>query len=136
MPAALRLPRAGSLNLDIGKATFAGFDAHAVKTQMKFDAGALQIEQLSIGALAGAALDVKGRIDELSSQPRGHIDADLDARGLDGFATLVDKFAPQAASCIAARRRPPGAGEGPCDLTVDKRRPAAMPNSISTARSA
>jgi uncharacterized protein involved in outer membrane biogenesis len=94
------LPRAGSLNLDIGNATFAGVDAQVVKTQIKFDAGALQIEQFSVGALAGAALDIKGRIDELSSQPRGHINADLDARTLDGFATLIDKFAPQAASVL------------------------------------
>ena len=94
------LPRAGSLNLDIGKATFAGVDAQAIKTQIKFDAGALQIERLSVGTLAGAALDIKGRIDELSSQPRGRVNCDLDARTLDGFATLIDKFAPQAASML------------------------------------
>jgi uncharacterized protein involved in outer membrane biogenesis len=94
------LPRAGSLNLDIGKATFAGVDAQAIKTQIKFDAGALQIEQLSIGALAGAALDIKGRIDEPSSQPRGRINADLDARTLDGFAAVVEKFSPRAASVL------------------------------------
>ena len=94
------LPHAGSLNLDVGNATFAGVDAQAIKTQIKFDAGALQIEQLSIGALAGAALDIKGRIDELSSQPRGHINVDLDTRALEGFVALVDKIAPQAASVL------------------------------------
>ncbi len=91
------LPRAGSLALDIGKATFAGFDARAVKTQVKFDAGALQIEHLSIGALAGAALDVSGRIDALSSQPSGRFIVDLDARELAGLAAIAGKFAPQAA---------------------------------------
>jgi uncharacterized protein involved in outer membrane biogenesis len=91
------LPRAGSLTLDIGKATFGGVDAQAVKTQVKFDAGALQIEHLSIGALAGAALDIKGRIDELSSRPSGRVTVDLDARALDGLAALAGKFAPQAA---------------------------------------
>ncbi len=94
------LPRAGSLNLDIGNAIFTGVDAAAVKTQMKFDAGALQIEQLSVGALAGAALDIRGRIDELSSQPRGRINVDLDARTLDGLAALADRFAPEAASLL------------------------------------
>jgi AsmA-like C-terminal region/AsmA family len=91
------LPRAGSLALDIGKATFGGVDARAVKTQVKFDAGALQIEHLSIGALAGAALDVNGRIDALSSQPSGRFTADLDARELAGLAAIAGKFAPQAA---------------------------------------
>ena len=91
------LPRAGSLALDIGKATFTGVDASAVKTQVKFDAGALQIEHLSIGALAGAALDINGRVDALSSQPSGHFTVDLDARELAGLAAIAGKFAPQAA---------------------------------------
>jgi uncharacterized protein involved in outer membrane biogenesis len=114
------LPRAGSLNLDIGKATLAGIDADVVKTRMKFDAGALQIEQLSIGALAGAALDVKGRIDELSSQPRGQIDADLDARGLDGFATLLDKFAPRVASVLRRGADRLAPAKVHATITVDK----------------
>ena len=91
------LPRAGSLALDIGKATFAGVDARAVKTQVKFDAGALQIEHLSIGALGGATLDISGRIDALSSQPSGSVTVDLDARELAGLAAIAGKFAPQAA---------------------------------------
>jgi AsmA-like C-terminal region len=86
------LPRAGSLMLDIGKATFAGADAQAVKTQVTFDAGALQIDHLSIGNLLGAAVDVNGRIDELSSRPKGRITVDLDARTLDGLAALAGKF--------------------------------------------
>ena len=90
------LPRAGSLALDIGKATFTGVDASAVKTQVKFDAGALQIEHLSIGALAGAALDVNGRVDALSSQPSGRLTIDLDARELAGLAAVAGKFVPQA----------------------------------------
>jgi large subunit ribosomal protein L24 len=97
------LPRAGSLALDIGKATFAGFDARAVKTQVTFDAGALQVEHLSIGALAGAALDVSGRIDALSSQPSGRFTVDLDARELAGLAVIAGKFAPQAAADLYRR---------------------------------
>ena len=114
------LPRAGSLNLDIGKATFAGVDALAVKTEVKFDAGALQIEQLSVGALAGAALDIKGRIDELSSQPRGRINVDLDARVLDGFATMADKFSAQAASLLRRGADRLAPAKIHAVLTVDK----------------
>ena len=69
------LPREVALALDIDKATFAGVDARTVKAQIKLDAGKLQIDRLSVGDLAGATLDVGGRIDELSSRPRGPPDA-------------------------------------------------------------
>lgn len=94
------LPRAGSLALDVGKATLGGVDARAVKAQVKFDSGALQIDRLSIGELGGAALDVSGRIDELSSQPRGRLTVDLDAAELAGIARLAEGFAPQTAALL------------------------------------
>jgi hypothetical protein len=100
----LDLPRVGSLTLDIGNATLAGVDARAVKTQVKFDAGALQIEHLTIADLAGAALEVSGRIDALSSQPSGRLIMQLDSRQLAGLAGIVGKFAPQAADVF--RRSP------------------------------
>jgi hypothetical protein len=108
------LPRAGSLALDIGKATFAGADARAVKTQMTFDAGALQIDHLSIGDLSGAAVDVNGRIDELSSRPKGRITIDLDARTLDGLAALAAKFSSGGADVLhrAAGRLSPAKVHG------------------------
>jgi len=108
------LPRAGSLMLDIGKATFAGADAQAVKTQMTFDAGALQIDHLSIGDLSGAAIDVNGRIDELSSRPKGRITIDLDARTLDGLAALAGKFSSGVADVLrrAASRLSPAKVRG------------------------
>ena len=94
------LPQQGALALDIGKATFAGVDAQTVKAQIKFDAGKLQIDRLSVGELGGAALDISGRIDELSSQPRGQVTLDLDARALAGLSDIVGKFAPQAADSL------------------------------------
>ena len=68
---ALEVPRQAALVLDVGKATFAGVDARMINARVKFDAGILHIDRLSIGDLGGAALDISGRIDELSSQPRG-----------------------------------------------------------------
>jgi hypothetical protein len=94
------LPQEAVLALDIGKATLVGIDAQAVKAQVKFDAGTLQIDRLSIGNLAGAKLDVSGRIDELSSQPRGQVTVDLDARTLDGLGGIAAKFAPRAADAL------------------------------------
>jgi uncharacterized protein involved in outer membrane biogenesis len=114
------LPRQGSLALDIGKATLAGIDARAVKAQVKFDSGALQIEHLSVGELGGAALDISGRIDELSSQPRGRVTVDLNAGTLADLSRVLDRFAPQAADVLgrAADRLAPAKLHG--TLTVER----------------
>jgi hypothetical protein len=93
-------PQEATLALDIGRATFAGVDVQAVDAQVKFDAGKLQIDRLSIGDLAGAKLDMNGRIDELSSQPRGQMTLDLDAAALDGLGDIAAKLAPNAAASL------------------------------------
>jgi len=113
-------PRQGSLALDIGKATLAGIDARAVKAQVKFDSGALQIERLSVGELGGAALDISGRIDELSSQPRGRVTVDLNAGTLAGLSRVLGRFAPQTADVLrgAADRLAPAKLHG--TLTVER----------------
>jgi AsmA family/AsmA-like C-terminal region len=113
-------PRQGSLALDIGKATLAGIDARTVKAQVKFDAGALQIEHLSVGDLGGAALDISGRIDELSSQPRGRVTVDLNAGTLADLSRVLGQFAPQTADVLrrAADRLAPAKLHG--TLTVER----------------
>ncbi len=93
---AFEAPREVALVLDVGKATFAGVEARTVNAQVKFDAGVLRIDRLSVGDVGGAALDVSGRIDELSSQPRGRVTFAVDARSLAGLTSLLGRFAPQA----------------------------------------
>ena len=113
-------PRQGSLALDIGKATLAGIDARTVKAQIKFDSGALQIEHLSVGDLGGAALDIAGRIDELSSQPRGRITVDLNAGTLADLSRVLAQFVPQTADVLrrAADRLAPAKLHG--TVTVER----------------
>ena len=113
-------PRQGSLALDVGKATLAGVDARAVKAHIKFDSGALQIERLSVGELGGAALDISGRIDELSSRPRGRVTVDLSAGTLADLSRVLGQFAPQAADVLrrAADRLAPAKLHG--TLTVER----------------
>jgi uncharacterized protein involved in outer membrane biogenesis len=94
------LPQEASLALDIGKATFAGVDAQAVNAKLKFDSGQLQIDRLSVGNLGGAKVDISGRIDELSSQPRGQMTLDVDAGALDGLSALAARLAPQTAESL------------------------------------
>jgi hypothetical protein len=92
------LPQEATLALDIGRASFAGVQAKSILTQISLNAGKLQIDRLSVGDLGGAALAVGGRIDELSSRPRGQLTFDLDAGALDGLSDIVAKFAPNAAA--------------------------------------
>ncbi len=94
------LPQEARLTLDIGTARYAGVAAHAVSARIAFDAGRLRIDRLSVGDLAGAKLDISGRIDELSSQPRGQMILDLDASALDGLSDIVAKLAPQVAPAV------------------------------------
>src|SRR5581483_2919049 len=55
---------------------------------------------MSIGDLGGAALDVSGSVEELSSQPRGRFTVDLDARTLAGLTETLHGVAPQAADAL------------------------------------
>jgi hypothetical protein len=114
------LPRQGSLALDIGKATLAGVDAQGLNARVKFDAGALQIERLSIAELGGTALAIDGRIDELSSQPRGRVSIELSAGALTGLAGVIAKYAPRTADIFrrAADRLAPAKVHG--TLTVER----------------
>jgi hypothetical protein len=94
---ALEIPHQVALVLDVDRATYAGVDARAVNARVKFNAGILHIDRLSIGDLGGAAIDISGRIDELSSQPRGRLALDIDARTLTGVTSILGRLAPQVA---------------------------------------
>jgi large subunit ribosomal protein L24 len=91
------VPREVALTLDFGQATFAGIDARTVDARVKFNAGVLQVDRLSVADLGGAKLDISGHIDELSSKPRGRLNLNLDAAALSGLAKLVGRFVPQTA---------------------------------------
>jgi AsmA family/AsmA-like C-terminal region len=97
---ALARPQAVALVLDVGRATFAGIEARRLDARIKFDAGVLHIDRLSVGDLGGAALDVSGSIDELSSQPRGRLTLDVDARTLEGLTGIAGKVAPRVADAL------------------------------------
>ncbi len=119
-------PKGLALAIDLGKASFAGVQAQAVKARIKYDAGKLQIDQMSIGDLAGATLAVDGRIDNLSSQPQGKLTLQLDARALQGVSDILAQFRPQAADTLrrAADRLAPASVHA--ELTL---RPAAKAGS-------
>ena len=123
---AFEMPHEAKLLVDVGKATVAGVDARQVNARVKFDAGVLHIDRLSVGDLGGTALDISGRIDELSSQPRGRLTLDLDAKTLAGLTSIVGKLAPQAAETFRhlAERLAPAKVQGV--LTVDRSAAGSM----------
>jgi large subunit ribosomal protein L24 len=90
-------PREGALAIKVGAASFNGVEAKRADINMRFDSDGLEIQRLSVGDVGGAALAVKGDIDTSTAYPRGAITLDLDARTLEGIATVVAKFAPRAA---------------------------------------
>ena len=57
----------------------------------------LTVVQVAIGDLGGAKFRVtSGRIDDLTTNPRGHLDARLEADSLDGLALIAGKLAPDS----------------------------------------
>ena len=135
------MPRDIALALDIGKATFAGVEARTVNARLKLNAGILRIDRLSIGDLGGAAIDVSGRIDELSSQPRGQLTLDVNASTLTGLSNIAGRYAPEVPDSFRpfVDRLAPAKMHGV--LTIDRagqsrqQRPAASPSSTLAARS-
>ena len=97
---AFDVPHDVALVLDVGRATFAGVDARAVNAQVKFNSGILHIDRLTIGDLGGAAVDIKGRLDELSSRPRGQLTLDVNATTLAGLSSIAGQFAPRVANAL------------------------------------
>ena len=97
---AFELPHKVALMLDIGRATLAGVDARAVDARVKLDTGVLNIDRLSVADLGGAAVNVSGRIDELSSRPLGRLILDVNATTLAGLAEVVGKFVPRVAAAL------------------------------------
>jgi uncharacterized protein involved in outer membrane biogenesis len=94
-------PREGSISLKLGRAAFAGVEARRADIDVQFERDVLDIKRLVIGDFGGAALAIKGRLD--SRAPRGSLTLDLDAKALDGVATLLEKVAPQAAADLRRR---------------------------------
>jgi AsmA-like C-terminal region len=114
------VPRDVALVLDVGQATVAGIDARRVNARLTLNAGILHIDRLSIGDLGGAALDISGRLDELSSQPRGQLTLDINASTPAGLLDIAGRYAPPLSDSLRpfADRLAPAKVHGV--LTVDR----------------
>jgi uncharacterized protein involved in outer membrane biogenesis len=89
-----------ALALDIGRASYAGVEARKAQATLTYDHSGLKIERLSIGDVAGAAVDASGRLDNAADAWRGSVAVSLAAPRLDGVTLLADKFLPQASDAL------------------------------------
>ena len=97
--AGLERPREIALALEIGRARLAGFEAKKTTAKVKFDAGGIAVERLSVADFGNASIEARGRIDT-GSTAGGNITVDLDARDMAGVIALAEKFAPPFAGLL------------------------------------
>jgi uncharacterized protein involved in outer membrane biogenesis len=98
--ARLDWPGEVALALDLGRATMGGLEARNAKAKLKLDESGLVFERLAIADLAGAGIDLRGRIDDPWKAPKGALNFDLTGARLDGVVALLEKVSPQAAEAI------------------------------------
>ncbi|HEX2654407.1 MAG TPA: AsmA family protein, partial [Xanthobacteraceae bacterium] len=94
------LPDEALLSIELGRAKMAGVEATNVETKLRVDANGLTVERISVGDLAGAAVDISGRLDKWSRAPNGNLTFDVSAKDFDGALALFDKFAPGASQSV------------------------------------
>jgi large subunit ribosomal protein L24 len=94
---ALEKPRAGSLVLDIGRATLAGIDVKGISGTLKLDPEGLTFDHVRVADLADATFGLNGRMEGALDTPRGTVTFDIDARSLDGTAAVLERYLPQLA---------------------------------------
>ncbi|MGE4167428.1 MAG: AsmA family protein, partial [Xanthobacteraceae bacterium] len=89
-------PREVSVALDIGRATWAGYEAGEASLRMRLGAQGLELDKLSLADFGGASIAARGTI-ALGDRPGGRIVLDLDARNLSAVVAATGKFLPEFA---------------------------------------
>ncbi len=125
---AAQKPGEMALAFDIGRATVAGVEAREAKGKLRFDGKGLQIDQLAVADLGGAAFTASGMLDTSVTNPRGNVSVDLDARDLSGVIALLARVAPALAEPL--RRAAPSPTAAKLKATLDV---AAAPGGSAAA---
>ena len=93
---AVEQPSEALLAVEIGRATFAGFDAGKSSARLQYGRDGIRIERLSIENLGGANIAASGQV-ALTPIPRGNLTFDLNARELAGVIALIARYSPELA---------------------------------------
>ena len=83
-----------SLRLYADELVASGVKAKSMAVSASLSQDALSIGQLKIRDFAGAYIDMKGRIDDLSTTPQGNIKGTLTASSLNGAVAVLEEYAP------------------------------------------
>lgn len=138
------MPTEISLTADVGHATIAGVDARNSHVKLTWDAKGLVLDRVSVDDLAGAKIELGGRLDGLDAVPHGAVHLDVDAQRLEGVIALLSKLAPGLAAAVGSvsprlaplqahavlNVSPPGSGAEPA-VTIVKLQGSAGPMRLS-----
>ncbi|MDO9411130.1 MAG: AsmA family protein [Pseudolabrys sp.] len=122
----MQRPRDMTIAADIGRASFAGFNARDASARLKVDAGGLQIDKLSVADLGGAAFSASGRIDTTQVTPRGSINVDLTASDMAPVMAVLARFAPATVAAMGRGTSAMAPAKLRARLVVDGAAPAAL----------
>lgn len=122
----MQRPRDMTIAADIGRASFAGFNARDASARLKVDAGGLQIDKLSVADLGGAAFSASGRIDTTQPTPRGSINVDLTASDMAPVMAVLSRFAPGTVAAMGRGTSAMAPAKLRARLVVDGAAPAAL----------
>lgn len=93
-----------SLMLRAREARLRGVQGKDLSLQASFEGDHLQIDRLYTADLAGAEVDVSGRVDDLAGAPVGNLSARLNATDLDGLVGLLRAAFPQSPALARLER--------------------------------
>ncbi len=115
------------IKLSAGRFQFEDVAMQDVAIDASYADDALTVNQFSIGDLGGANIEVtQGRIEALSGQPQGHLNAQLEAATLEAFSRVVGRFLPENPISVWLQRA--GGSLAPAFLTASIEAPAQEGN--------
>ncbi len=101
-----------AIRVSAGSFDFGDLQLRDVAIDAAYSDDVLTVVKLAIGDVGGASFRVNsGRIQSLTSSPRGHLDATLDAPKLDGLTRIAERFLPDSGFARWLRAASPALGE-------------------------
>ncbi len=108
-----------SIILSTDELRYGGISLKGVAVNANYSDDVLNIVQLAVADLGGASFKVTGgRVENLTSSPRGHLDAHLEAMSFDGLAAIAAEFLPASGLSDWLARTGPALAPAVLDVKV------------------